>query len=159
VIVWTSLSGRPPGLALLLLPGAVLLMIVTTVAVGLALAALNVEYRDVRYATPFLLQVWLFATPVVYPSSVVPAPWRAWLGLNPMAGVVETFRAALLGTGVHAGLVLLSAGTAIAMLLAAAAYFSRPGPRLVEGIELLGHLLHPDLVPAPPTRRSIELAL
>jgi lipopolysaccharide transport system permease protein len=125
VIVWTSLSGRPPGLALLLLPGAVLLMIVTTVAVGLALAALNVEYRDVRYATPFLLQVWLFATPVVYPSSVVPAPWRAWLGLNPMAGVVETFRAALLGTGVHAGLVLLSAGTAIAMLLAAAAYFSR----------------------------------
>ena len=123
--VWTTLAGRPPGPAMLLIPFALALMIVTTLAAALTLAALNVEYRDFRYATPFLLQVWLFATPVVYPSSIVPAPWRMLLGLNPMAGVVESFRAALLGTGAHAGLLGLSSVTAIAMLLAAVAYFSR----------------------------------
>jgi lipopolysaccharide transport system permease protein len=125
LVVWAALTGRPPGPAMLLLPLALVLMIVTTCAVGLALAALTVEYRDVRYATPFLLQVWLFATPVVYPASVVPAPWRTLLGLNPMAGVVEGFRAALLGTHVSAGMLALSGVTALVMLVAAIAYFSR----------------------------------
>ena len=125
LVVWTTLAGRPPGPGLLLLPFALALMIVTTLAAALTLAALNVEYRDFRYATPFLLQVWLFATPVVYPSSIVPAPWRMLLGFNPMAGVVESFRGALLGTGVNAELLGFSGVSAIAMLLAAIAYFSR----------------------------------
>jgi lipopolysaccharide transport system permease protein len=125
LVVWAALTGRPPGPALFLLPFALALMIVTTCAVALALAALTVEYRDFRYVTPFLLQVWLFATPVVYPSSVVPPKWRTLLGLNPMAGVVEGFRAALLGTGVSAGLLVLSGVTAVAMLIAAVLYFSR----------------------------------
>ena len=75
-------------------------------ASGLWLAALNVQYRDVRYCVPFLTQLWLFATPIVYPSSLVPAPWRPLYGLNPMVGVVDGFRWALLGshaTGRHAG--------------------------------------------------------
>ena len=75
-----------------------LLALVTALGVGLWLSALNVEYRDVRYIVPFLTQFWLFATPIAYPSSLLPEPWRTLYGLNPMAGVVEGFRWALLGT-------------------------------------------------------------
>ena len=125
LVLLTTVMGRRPGITLLLLPFAIALMVVTTVAVALLLAALNVEYRDIRHAMPFLLQLWLFATPVVYPSSLVPVPWRILLGLNPMAGVVEAFRAALLGTVANAGLLLLSGLAAIAMLVAAVVYFSR----------------------------------
>lgn len=81
----------------LLLPVAVLGAVVTAFSVAVWLAALNVKYRDVRYAVPFLVQVWFFATPIVYPSSVIPATWRPWWALNPLASVVDTFRWALLG--------------------------------------------------------------
>ena len=66
--------------------------------VGLWLSAINVQYRDVRYIVPFLMQIWMFATPIAYPSSLLPEPWRTLYGLNPMAGVVEGFRWALLGS-------------------------------------------------------------
>src|SRR5206468_12457229 len=89
--------GITPGPAVLLLPLFVVLAIATALAVGLWLSSLNVKFRDVRYTIPFLTQFWLFATPVAYPSSLVPEKWRALLGLNPMAGVVEGFRWALLG--------------------------------------------------------------
>src|SRR6185369_11315502 len=89
--------GIVPGWAILALPGFILLAVLTALAVGLWLSALNVQYRDVRYTMNFLVLFWLFATPVAYPSSIVPESWRALYGLNPMAGVVEGFRWALLG--------------------------------------------------------------
>src|SRR5258705_7466393 len=86
-----------PSWAILTLPAFILLAVSTALGVGLWLSALNVQYRDVRYTINFLIQFWLFATPVAYPSSIVPERWRALYGLNPMAGVVEGFRWALLG--------------------------------------------------------------
>src|SRR6266699_3153627 len=83
-----------------------LLMMLTALGVGLWLSALNVKYRDVRYTITFLIQFWLFATPVAYSASIVPARWRALYGLNPMAGVVEGFRWALLGKANPAGALL-----------------------------------------------------
>lgn len=89
--------GMMPTLALWALPGFVLLAMVTAVGTGLWLCALNVEYRDVRYTIPFITQLWFFISPVAYPTSLVPEKWRFLFGLNPMAGVVEGFRWALLG--------------------------------------------------------------
>ena len=89
--------GIRPTPTVLALPFLTLLAATTAFAVGLWLSALNVKYRDVRYTIPFLIQFWLFATPVAYSSSLVPAKWRALFGLNPMTGVVEGFRWALLG--------------------------------------------------------------
>jgi lipopolysaccharide transport system permease protein len=94
-----GLYGVIPGRHVLWLPLFVLLLLVTALGVGFWLSALNVEYRDVMYVVPFLNQFWLFITPVVYPSSLVPGRWRLLYGLNPMAGVVEGFRWALLGAG------------------------------------------------------------
>ena len=94
--------------------------------VGLWLAALNVEYRDVRYTIPFLTQFWLFATPVAYPSSLLAEPWHTLYGLNPMVGVVEGFRWALVGTATAPGtIVLVSALAAVAILISGAYYFRR----------------------------------
>ncbi|MDP9169906.1 MAG: ABC transporter permease [Acidobacteriota bacterium] len=92
-----------PGPAILLAPLFILLAVMTALSVGLWLSALNVKYRDVRYAIPFLTQLWMFATPVAYPSSLLSEPWRTVYGLNPMAGVVEGFRWMLLGTGARPG--------------------------------------------------------
>jgi lipopolysaccharide transport system permease protein len=90
--------GIVPGLPLLTIPLWTLLAVMTALAVGLWLSALNVRYRDVRHTVPFLIQIWLFATPVAYPTSLVPEQWRALYALNPMVGVVDGFRWALLGT-------------------------------------------------------------
>lgn len=95
------------------LPGVTLLMLVTALGVGFWLSALNVEYRDVMYVVPFLTQLWLFVTPVVYPSSLVPSHWRMLYGLNPMVGVVDGFRWALFGVGSRPG-PLLAASSLIA---------------------------------------------
>jgi lipopolysaccharide transport system permease protein len=94
--------------------------------VGLWLSALNVQYRDVRYTLQFLIQFWLFATPVAYPSSLVPARWRTLYGLNPMTGVVEGFRWALLGKGEPPGpLLMVSVLTVAAALIGGLFYFRR----------------------------------
>jgi lipopolysaccharide transport system permease protein len=111
---------------LLALPPLVLLALVTALGVGLWLATLNVRYRDIRYTVPFLTQLWLFATPVAYPASIVPERWRPILGVNPMAGVVEGFRWALLGTGeVSTGLLAISSAVAVAFLVSGLFYFRR----------------------------------
>jgi lipopolysaccharide transport system permease protein len=81
------------------LPGFVLLLLITGLGVGFWLSALNIEYRDVMYTMPFLNQFWFFLTPVVYPGDLIPSRWQTLYGLNPMTGVVEGFRWALLGTG------------------------------------------------------------
>jgi len=118
--------GIAPTLQSLWLPLFLLLAVVTALGVGLWLAALNVQFRDVRYVVPFLTQVWLFATPVAYPSSLLPEPWRTLYGLNPMAGVVEGFRWALLGTETAPGpLIGVSAGAATFLLISGAFYFRR----------------------------------
>ena len=118
--------GVSPSPTMLVLPLFVLLAFVTALGVGLWLSALNVQYRDVRYTVPFLTQFWLFATPVAYPSSLVPDSWRMVYGLNPMVGVVEGFRWALLGTDAPPGPVLLvSCVVALAVLVSGAFYFRR----------------------------------
>jgi lipopolysaccharide transport system permease protein len=118
--------GIMPGIALLAAPLFVLLALVTALAVGMWLSALNVQYRDVRYTIPFLTQLWLFATPVAYPSSLLPEPWRSLYGLNPMAGVVEGFRWALLGLTTAPGpLITVSVGAVLALLVGGLWYFNR----------------------------------
>ena len=98
----------------------------TALGAGFWLSALNVQYRDVRYIIPFLIQVWLFATPIVYSSNLVPEPWRAIYGLNPMAGVVEGFRWALLSDGPAPGLLLgVSVLTVTGLLISGLYYFRR----------------------------------
>lgn len=107
-------------------PLLLLLALVTALGVGLWLSALNVQYRDVRYVTPFLTQAWLFVTPIAYPSSLLSEPWRTIYGLNPMAGVVEGFRWALLGTETAPGaIVFVSSLAALAILVGGAFYFRR----------------------------------
>lgn len=108
--------GVVPGAQIVWIPAFVLLMLVTSLGVGFWLSVLNVEYRDLRYVVPFLTQFWLFLTPVVYPSSLVPGQWRFVYGLNPMAGVIDGFRWALLGTGESPSSTLL-ASTLVAVSL------------------------------------------
>ena len=111
--------------AVIWLPVFLLLAVLTALGVGLWLSALNAMYRDVRYVVPFLVQFWMFASPVVYPSSLVPQKWRWLYGLNPMAGVIEGFRWSL-GRGNPPGrLVLVSTGVMILILLSGVAYFQK----------------------------------
>ena len=118
--------GILPTINTLWLPLFVLLALVTSLGVGLWLSALNVEFRDVRYVVPFLTQIWMFATPIAYPSSLLGEPWRTLYGLNPMVGVVEGFRWALLGTGEAPGPILaVSALAALLLLVSGAFYFRR----------------------------------
>ena len=118
--------GIVPTVNLIWFPLFLLLAFVTALGAGLWLSALNVQYRDVRYVVPFLSQIWLFSTPVAYPSTLLSEPWRTVYGLNPMAGVVEGFRWALLGTETAPGpLIAVSALAAFAMLVSGAYYFRR----------------------------------
>lgn len=118
--------GVVPTLNVLWLPLFVLLALVTSLGVGLWLSALNVEYRDVRYVVPFITQFWLFATPIAYPSSLLSQPWRTIYGLNPMVGVVEGFRWALLRTNTAPGpIIAVSSATAFVILVTGAFYFRR----------------------------------
>jgi len=108
------------------LPLFLLLALVASLGVGLWLSALNVEFRDVRYVVPFLTQIWLFASPVIYSSAGLDEPWRTLYGLNPMVGVIEGFRWALLGVGEPPGpLIGASALAALALLVSGAFYFRR----------------------------------
>jgi lipopolysaccharide transport system permease protein len=112
--------------AVLTVPLLVLFVLATALAAGLWLAALNVQYRDVRYTLPFLAQIWMLATPVAYPSSLVPDKWRLFFGLNPMAGVVEGFRWALLGSsGVDGPMLAVSVAVVAVMLAGGLFYFRR----------------------------------
>lgn len=118
--------GITPTIQVVWLPLLVLLAFITALGVGLWLSGLNVQFRDVRYVVPFLVQFWLFATPIVYPSSVVPAEWRLLYAINPMVGVVEGFRWSLLGTDTAPGpMILVSALAALLLLLSGAFYFRR----------------------------------
>src|ERR1700720_686709 len=102
-----------PTKAVMWLPAFTLLAVLTALGVGLWLSALNALYRDVRYVLPFLVQFWMFASPVAYPSSLVPGRWRWLYGLNPLAGVIEGFRWALTGHGQPPGPLLLASAAAV----------------------------------------------
>ena len=117
--------GFMPKVTILALPLFLALALATSLGVGLWLSALNVKYRDFQYTVPFIIQIWMFASPVVYAASLVPEPLRVWYGLNPMAGVIEGFRWALLGTGAPGGMVLVSAAMVVVLLVSGMFYFRR----------------------------------
>ncbi len=121
-VIW----GYAPGIAILALPLLILMMLATTLGVGSALAALNVRYRDIRYVVPFGIQMWLFLTPIVYPTSSLSQPWQTISAINPMVGVVEGFRWATLGTGdAPLNLIAVSAVSGLMLLVVGLAYFDR----------------------------------
>jgi lipopolysaccharide transport system permease protein len=118
--------GLVPTINVLWLPLFLLLALITSLGVSLWLSAMNVQFRDVRYTIPFLTQAWLFVTPIAYPSSLLSEPWRTLYGLNPMAGVVEGFRWALLGTDTAPGpMTVVSALVALTLFVSGAFYFRR----------------------------------
>ncbi|HYR76685.1 MAG TPA: ABC transporter permease [Pyrinomonadaceae bacterium] len=117
--------GIRPTWAIAALPGFILLAMASALGVGLWFSALNVRYRDVRYTIGFLIQFWLLATPVAYPSSLIPSRWRALYGLNPMAGVVEGFRWALLGKSEGPGALLTVSVVVVIVILIGGLYYFR----------------------------------
>src|SRR5947207_759328 len=121
--IFTLAYGIRPTLAALWLPALLVLAFFTALGVGLWLSALNALYRDVRYVIPFLIQFWMYASPVAYPSSLVPVKWRWLYGLNPMAGVIDGFRWAITGRGQAPSPLLLASGTAVAMVVLGGLFF------------------------------------
>jgi lipopolysaccharide transport system permease protein len=117
--------GYAPTVNVLWLPAFIILALLTALGVGLWLSAINVKYRDVRYVIPFLIQLWLFASPVVYSSSLLPERFQIIYGLNPMAGVIEGFRWTLLGTESPGSLIAISVIVVIVILISGAFYFRR----------------------------------
>jgi lipopolysaccharide transport system permease protein len=122
VLAW----GFVPPIAVLALPLLVVVTVATALGVCSALSAINVKYRDVRYVVPFAIQLWLFVTPIAYSSTLIDEPWRTLLAINPMTGVVEGFRWAVLGADNDPGmLILVSALSAAMILVGGLAYFDR----------------------------------
>jgi lipopolysaccharide transport system permease protein len=117
--------GVAPTWRVVAVPGLALLMLLTAAGVGSGLAALCGLYRDVRYVVPFMTQLWMFASPVIYPLSIVPARWRPLLYLNPMAGVIDGFRSALLGGPFNPPAIAVSAVMSVAAVWAGFSYFRR----------------------------------
>jgi lipopolysaccharide transport system permease protein len=122
LMIW---YGLPIAWWLLTLPFFLTFSLITVLAVGLWLSALNVRYRDITYTVPFLIQIWMFASPVVYPVSMVPEKWRFFYSLNPMAGVIEGFRWALLGKASPDFSVMAVSAIVVTILLAGGAVFFR----------------------------------
>ena len=132
LFVLMAIYGGTFGLSLLLAPFLILGVVFIALGVGTFLAALTVSYRDFRYVVPFMLQFWMFATPVIYPASLVPEKWRMLLYLNPMAGMIEGFRAAFLGSTFNLGAVALSLTTAALIFAAGVAYFEKVERRFAD---------------------------
>jgi len=126
LLVMLAWFGITPGWGVLVLPVFVALAFMTALAVGLWLSPLNARYRDIRYTIPFLVQLWMYASPVVYSVSIVPEKWRLIFSLNPLAGVIEGFRWALLGKGNPAiGAIMISACVVLLVLLGGIFFFKR----------------------------------
>ena len=123
MIVLTLSFGIHPPLTVVLLPGFLLLAVLTALGVGLWTSALNALYRDVASIIPFVVQFWMLASPVAYPSSLVPVRWRWLYGLNPMAGVIDGFRWALTGTGQPPGPQILASAAMVLVLLVGGLFF------------------------------------
>jgi lipopolysaccharide transport system permease protein len=135
LLIVMAFYGITPSIGIVLLPLIMLLVLAAALGTGLWLAALNVEYRDVKYIVPVGVQLWLLASPVAYPATNLDSPWNVLYGLNPMAGAIETFRWAVLGGPAPlAGLVALSTLVAALMLLSGAFYFRRMERRFADAI-------------------------
>jgi lipopolysaccharide transport system permease protein len=118
--------GVTPGISLLAIPAYLLLAGTVAFAVALWLAPINVKYRDVNHAVPFVVQAWMYASPIVYPISLVPEPWRALYSLNPMVGVIEGFRWCLMGPdNLNVTAVLISLGVTLVLLVGGLVFFRR----------------------------------
>jgi lipopolysaccharide transport system permease protein len=129
VLVW----GLTPSPAILALPLLIAIAAAAALGVASALSAVNVRFRDVRYVVPFAIQLWLFASPVVYPSSLLNEPWQTVSAINPMVGVVEGFRWATLGSGdAPWDLIAISAVSACLLFVAGLAYFDRVERRFAD---------------------------
>lgn len=124
--------GAAAGWGLLWLPALLLTTLAAATGVGILLAALTVTYRDFRYVVPFMIQTWFFLTPVIWPVTIVPERYRAWLALNPMSGTVDAFRAAIVGGTIDYAAWGLSATVAAACLLIGLAYFRRAERRFAD---------------------------
>lgn len=133
LIVVAIIWGYPPSVEVLAVPLLVVIATAAALGVSAALSAINVRYRDVRYVVPFAIQMLLFATPIAYPSSLLDEPWRTLSAINPMVGVVEGFRWAVLGTpGAPWGQIGVSAAAALLLLAAGLAYFDRVERRFAD---------------------------
>jgi lipopolysaccharide transport system permease protein len=129
LMVWYGIS---LSWTVLLLPYLVLLLVLLATCVGMWMAAMNVKYRDIRYAMPFLIQLWMFATPIIYPASIVPAKWRWVLAVNPLTGIIEGFRAALFTRQFDWMALGLSTGMTFLLLVYAAFAFRRMETRFAD---------------------------
>ncbi len=125
LLVFMSFKGFHPGSKMIWFPAFLLLSLVTALGVSLWLSALNVEYRDVRYVVPFLVQFWMFATPIAYSAKMLKEPWLTIYSLNPMVGVVEGFRWSVLGRGDPPGMILIASSTAALLILISGLYYFR----------------------------------
>lgn len=125
LLLMMTFFGFIPSINIIFLPLFVLLALATSLGIGLWLSALNVKFRDFQYTIPFMIQLGLFASPVVYPASLVPESVRFLYGINPMAGVIEGFRWTLLGSEMPGSLILVSTCVVIIILIAGAFYFRR----------------------------------
>lgn len=125
LIVMMFYYGIVPPPSMVFLPAFIVMAVISALAIGLWLSALNVKYRDVRLIVPFLAQLWLFVSPVVYPSSMIPEKWQSLYGLNPMAGVIEGFRWALLGSSPPAGTIYMSVFLMVILFVSGLYYFRR----------------------------------
>jgi lipopolysaccharide transport system permease protein len=133
LLVIVAASGVGLSVSVLAIPLLVVVMVAAALGVGAGLAAVNVRYRDVRYIVPFALQLWLFATPIAYPSSVLHYPWRAVAAVNPMVGIVDGFRWAVLGRPSSPWTVIaISAVSAVVLLVGGLAYFDRVERRFAD---------------------------
>ena len=123
IMIW---YGVPVGLPLLLWPVLVVLLVLLSLGIGLFLAALNVQFRDVKYAIPFAIQLWLFITPIIYPTSLVPERFRWLLAFNPLSGLIEGFRFSLIpGSVVHWDLFFISVVLTLVLFAAGVGFFRR----------------------------------
>jgi lipopolysaccharide transport system permease protein len=135
LLVLTVVLGTSLGLTLLAVPLLVLVMCAAVLGVSAGLSAVNVKYRDVRYVVPFATQLWLFATPIAYPSTLLHPPWRTISAINPMTGVVEGFRWAVLGSPAAPWtLIGISAASAVVLLVGGLAYFDHVERRFADVI-------------------------
>lgn len=126
LLIMMFFYGIIPTVNIVWLPYFLLLALITSIGVGLWFSAMNVQFRDIRYMVPFIIQAWMFLSPIAYPSSLLSEPWRTIYGLNPMAGVVEGFRWALLGTDTAPGpMTIVSTFVALIILVGGAYYFRR----------------------------------
>ncbi|BAI62008.1 ABC transporter permease protein [Methanocella paludicola SANAE] len=125
LILMMAYFGVMPTINVIWMPAFLLLAIVTSLGVGLWTSALNARYRDIQYVVPFVIQIWMFASPVVYASSMIPVQYQFLYGLNPMAGVIEGFRWSLLSTNAPGMIIIASVVVSLALLVSGAFYFRR----------------------------------